>query len=307
MKIHTFTAMQKPKVLVIVGPTASGKTSLGIELAKQFNGEIISADSRQVYRGLDLGTGKVTKEEMGGIPHHLLDIANPTDVYTVADFVRDGRTAIDNITSRGKLPIIVGGTFFYIDALLGRIVAPHVLPNETLREKLEQMNLEELTEELTAKDPRRAKDIDTKNKRRLIRALEIVDALGFVPEEQTEELYDALTIGIKIEKEILHERIHKRLLERIQEGMIDEVKRLHEQGLPYERMEDLGLEYRYIARFLEGQLSMEDMQKELETKIRQFAKRQMTWLRRDTEIIWIEKDKIEEIKNIVRSFLKILN
>lgn len=288
-----------------MGPTASGKSSLGIELAKHFNGEIISADSRQVYRGLNLGTGKVTGTEMDGVPHHLLDIADPASVYTVSDFVRDGQNAIEEIVSRGKLPIIVGGTFFYIDALLGRVIAPHVPPNSELRVQLEKMSLDELKHTLEVKDPRRARAIDTKNKRRLIRALEIIDALGSVPETQRDERYDVLTIGIKIEKALLHERIHKRLLERLEQGMIAEVTDLHAHGLSWERMEDLGLEYRYISRFLRGLITKEDMIAELETRIRQFAKRQMTWLKRDKNIVWIEKDGIDEVKNDVEMFIQV--
>lgn len=279
--------MHKPKILVIVGPTASGKTSLSIKLAKEQNGEVISADSRQVYRGLDLGTGKVTQEEMDGVPHHLLDIADPKEIYTAADFVRDGRAAIADIISRGKLPIIVGGTFFYTDALLGRIVTPEVPPNPLLRAELEKLSAPELFEKLQALDPERAEHIDEHNPRRLERAIEIALALGKVPQLPTEEIYDARILGIKIDQETLHKNIHTRLLARLDAGMIDEVKRLHEKGLSYERMEDLGLEYRYIARHLKDELSYEEMVEILETKIRQFAKRQMTWLKRDKSIEWI--------------------
>ncbi len=273
--------------MVIVGPTASGKTSLSIKLAKEHNGEVISADSRQVYRGLNLGTGKVTAEEMEGVPHHLLDIVDPKEIYTAADFVRDGRAAIADILSRGKLPIVVGGTFFYTDALLGRIVTPEVAPNPTLRAELEKLSAEELFSKLQTVDPVRADDIDQHNPRRLVRALEIADALGSVPQLPAEELYDAQILGIHIDQETLHKNIHNRLLARLDAGMIDEVKALHERGLSYERMEDLGLEYRYIARHLKGEVSYEDMVTTLETKIRQFAKRQMTWLKRDKSIQWV--------------------
>jgi len=284
--------MEKPKIMVIVGPTASGKTSLSIKLAKQHNGEVISADSRQVYRGLNLGTGKVTAEEMEGVPHHLLDIVDPKEIYTAADFVRDGRATITDILSRGKLPIIVGGTFFYTDALLGRIVTPEVPPNPTLRAELEKLSAEQLFSKLEAVDPVRADEIDRHNPRRLVRALEIADALGSVPQLPAEELYDAQILGIHIDQETLHKNIHNRLLARLDAGMIDEVKALHERGLSYERMEDLGLEYRYIARHLKGEVSYEDMVTTLETKIRQFAKRQMTWLKRDKSIEWISDPKV---------------
>ncbi len=294
---------QKPKVLVIVGPTASGKTSLSINLAQRFGGEVISADSRQVYRGLNIGTGKVTAEEMRGIPHHLLDIANPKDTYTVADFVRDGRTVIKDITTRNTLPIIVGGSFFYVDALLGKISTPDVPPNPQLREHLGTLSTEELNALLAAKDSVRAETIDPDNRVRLIRAIEITEALGSVPQTKPEALYETLILGIDIPKETLHNNIHNRLISRIEGGMIEEVEELHSEGLSFERMEDLGLEYRYIARHLKGELKFCEMLDELETKIKQYAKRQMTWLKRDKTIVWIQPEDATAIDGIVSDFL----
>ena len=171
---------EKPKILVVVGPTASGKTGLAIELAKRFNGEVISADSRQVYRGLDIGTAKTTKEEMDGVPHHLIDVADPKEVYNASDFKQGAEAAIADIVARGKLPIVAGGTFFYVDILLGRVALPDVPPNEQLRKKLEEKSAAELYQELQAKDPRRAAEIDPQNKRRVIRALEIARELDYV-------------------------------------------------------------------------------------------------------------------------------
>ena len=291
------------KIIVIVGPTASGKTSLSLEIAKKYNGEIISADSRQVYKGLNLGTGKITPEEMQGIPHHLLDVADPKEAYTVADFVRDGRNAIEAIQKRGKLPIIVGGTFFYIDALLGKISTPEVPPDPELRKQLKKKTTEELFTLLESKDPERACNIDPRNPLRLIRALEIVEALGSVPEVKSELHYNPLTLGIAISKEELKANIHKRLLEHIEAGMVEEVETLHTEGLSYERMEDLGLEYRYIARHLKGELPYCEMIAELETKIGQYAKRQMTWLKRDKKIMWIEPNDFGKVEGLVRGFL----
>ena len=294
----------KPKVIVIVGPTASGKTSLSIEIAKKFNGEIISADARQVYKGLDIGSGKVTKEEMDGVPHHLLDIADPKDVYTAADFKRDGTKAIEDIVSREKLPVIAGGTFFYIDTLLGRVSLPDVPPNPELREKLEAMPTEALYAALLQLDSRRAETIDQHNKVRLVRALEIVEALGAVPEAPAEESYNVLTLGIDIPKETLHGNIHKRLLARIDMGMIEEVEQLHVQGLSWERLHALGLEYRYIAEFLQGVLTKEEMLEKLETEIRHFAKRQMTWLRQDKTIHWFHPEETDKVCEEVKKFLQ---
>lgn len=288
----------KPKIIVIVGPTASGKTSLSIQLAKKLNGEVVSADSRQVYKGLDLGTGKITEAEMEGIPHHLLDVVDPQETYTVADYVRDARKEISNIISQGKIPIVVGGTFFYVDALLGRSIPPEVEPNEALRAELEKKSTEELFEILKEKDPERAETIDRDNKRRLVRALEIVDAIGKVPTPKSEAFYDATIIGISISKEKLKENIYKRLIDRLDKGMIDEVKNLHTQGLSYERMYELGIEYKYIAEYLEEKITKDEMMEQIEQKSLQYAKRQMTWLKRDTEIVWVESG--EEALKVVK-------
>ncbi|MFZ2253107.1 MAG: tRNA (adenosine(37)-N6)-dimethylallyltransferase MiaA [Minisyncoccia bacterium] len=295
--------MNNPKILVIVGPTASGKTSLSIELAQKFNGEVISADSRQVYEGLDLGTGKVTEEEMKGVPHHLLDVEDPRNTYNVTNFVRDGREAIDAILSRNKLPIIVGGTFLYIDALLGKISTPKVPPNEILREHLETLSIEKLFKQLIDEDPVHAEKIDRSNKRRLIRALEIVEALGAVPPNIPHELYTPLTLGITLSKDALRGNIAKRLIDRIKQGMIEEVQNLHAQGLSFERMEVLGLEYRYIAEFLQNKITREEMMTQIETKSMQYAKRQMTWLKRNQEIKWFESRDQGGIENLVKQFL----
>lgn len=297
--------MTKPKVIAVVGPTASGKTSLSIEIAKQYKGEVISADSRQVYRGMDLGTGKVTADEMDGVPHHLLDVADPTSVYTAADFERDATAATTDILSRNHLPIFAGGTFFYLDILRGKMSPAPVEPNPTLRQQLEQSTDAELLTKLQTSDPTRAANIDPHNRRRLIRSLEIIDALGAVPEPQpTESIYDWLIIGINIDPEALRQNIHVRLQQRFDAGMVEEVAHLHDNGLSYERMEELGLEYRYIGRYLQGELSYEEMCTTLETKIAQFAKRQRTWLRRDTAIQWFKKDDQTAIFDAIHHFLE---
>jgi tRNA dimethylallyltransferase len=294
---------KKPKVIVIVGPTSSGKTSLSIELAKAFNGEIISADSRQVYRGLDLGSGKVTEVEKDGVSHHLLDIVDPQEVYTAAEFEKDATEAIALIIGRGHVPIIAGGTFFYIDVLLGKSSVPKVAPNPDLRLQLETRSEEDLYAELLVKDPTRAETIDSKNKRRLVRALEIVAALGAVPKETLEKRYDVLTLGIAIPKETLHENIHVRLHERLEAGMIAEAERLRDEGVSYERLESFGLEYRYIAQFLQNKLSKDEMTARLEREIQHFAKRQMTWLKRDKSIVWVDPKDITNIALKITDFL----
>lgn len=276
-----------PKILTIVGPTSSGKTSLSIKLATELNGEVISADSRQVYCGIDLLSGKVTKEEMSNIPHHLLDIADPTIIYTADDFVRDATIAINDITEHKKLPIITGGTFFYIDTLLGKQSLPKVPPNLILRTELENLTTDELAEKIKATDPARASTIDLHNRRRLIRSLEIIDTLGKVPVITPKTIYDTYTIGIHIPTETLHENIKQRIYDRLDEGMVKEAEALLNNGVSHERMEDLGLECRYLSRHLRGLLSYEEMINELQTKTSQFAKRQMTWLKRDQTTHWI--------------------
>ncbi len=294
----------KPKILVIAGPTASGKTSLAIELSKKFNGEVISADSRQVYKGLDIGSAKVTKEEMDGVTHHLLDVASPTETYTAADFKRDGLKAIEEILNKGKLPIVAGGTFFYIEALLNKNELPAVAPNKNLRAELEEKSSTELFSILEKLDRNRAKNIDKENTRRLIRAIEIATELGSVPEIiEQESDFDILKIALKIDKEIHTKIIKKRIIDRLDIGMIEEVESLLKQGVSHEKLEDFGLEYRYISRFLRGILTKEEMINELTVKSRQYAKRQITWLKRDQNIKWFDKNDKEIISTVEKFIL----
>ena len=275
-----------PTVYAIVGPTAAGKTAVSIRLAKKVGGEIISGDSRQVYRGLDLGTGKVTKREMRGVPHHLIDVANPRTVYSASDYVRDGRQAIEGVLARGKVPIIVGGTGFYIDALLGRIELAHVEPNQALRKKLERLSLIQLQSRLTRLDPERYATIDDKNPRRLIRAIEI--ALGTPTRTPPPARHvHIIWIGLTVPFDELREKIHKRLVTRMKAGMVAEVKRLHKNGLSWKLMHALGLEYRYLALYLQKKISKREMLKELEHEIVRYAKRQMTWFKKNQNITWV--------------------
>lgn len=289
------------KILAVVGPTAVGKSDLAVELALQFNGEIISADSRQVYTGLDIGTGKITTEEMEGVPHHLLDVSDPNNQLTVTEYKEKAETAIRDILSRGKIPILVGGTGLYIEAVIDDMTYPEVPPNKKLREELEKKTTEELNALLEEKDLRRFTEIETNDRTRIIRALEIIDALGAVPpQERKESPYDALLIGLDLPKEKLNERIEKRLLKRLDEGMLEEIKNLN---LPKERLEALGLEYRYGARYLRGEINKEELIETLTTKIRQYAKRQRTWFKRDERIRWFEPQETKKIEQVVQSFL----
>ena len=296
----------RPKVIAIVGPTASGKTALSIDLAKQFNGEVISADSRQVYRGLDIGSGKVTHAEMQGIPHHLIDVADPSYRYSAADFVRDAKLAIADIVSRGKVPIIAGGTFFYLDLLRGKMQTATVEPNLELQAELEKLSTAELVAKLKEADPKRAEAVDQNNRRRLIRSLEIVSTLGHVPETKEKPSdYDWLIFGIDIDREQLNERIKIRLEDRLQNGLKEEVSNLLASGLDPQRLDDFGLEYRYLKRNLNKELDYDEMVTQLFAKLRQFAKRQNTWLKRDREIIWKKFPvSIADIQSEVEGFLE---
>ena len=294
----------KPKAIAIVGPTAAGKTSLSITIAKHLDSEVISADSRQVYRGMDLGTGKVKQEEMDGVPHHLLDVADPMEVYTGSRFVADAAAAMDVIHRRGRVPIIAGGTFFYVDLLRNKMQAAPVEPDYEFRLMLEKYSTEQLFEMLEKQDPRRADSIDPHNRRRLERALEIIHTLGTVPPSQPQEsTHDWLVLGIDIDKEQLHKNIYKRIIDRLDEGMIEEVERLHFEGVTWQRMEDLGLEYRYIARLLQGELTKEEMIEQLNFKTRQFAKQQLTWLKKDKEIHWVKPGETNQALRLVDEFV----
>jgi tRNA dimethylallyltransferase len=282
------------KIIVIVGPTAVGKSALAVELARRFNGEIISADSRQVYRGLNIGTGKITKPEMRGIRHHLLDVADPRKQFSAENFRVLGRKAIGDIIARGKLPIVCGGTGFYIQALIDDARFPEVPPNPALRKKLETQTTARLFALLQKKDSRRAAGIDANNRRRLIRALEIVAALGKVPvlQESASLAYDPLFIGLTLPPAELKEKITKRLDARLKHGMITEARRLRANGLSWKRMKEFGLEYRALAEYLEAEttqkpISKAELRMRLEHDIWHYAKRQLTWFKRNKRITWI--------------------
>lgn len=297
--------MKKDPLITVLGPTASGKSDIAVEIALAHSGEVVSADSRQVYRGMDIGSGKITEEEMREIPHHLLDVADPKERYTASQYKKDAENAISDIHARGNLPILCGGTGFYISSVVNDLEFPEVPPNEELRKVLEKKSTEELFEELQKKDPERAESIDRHNKVRLVRALEIVEHLGAVPTlEKRESPYDLLLIGLNPDRDTLREKIHIRLEQRLKEGMIEEVKELHQRGVSWSRLEELGLEYRYLALYLQDKLTFEEMQTRLESEINHYAKRQMTWFKRDERIRWFDPSKRKEILNTVRKFFR---
>jgi len=297
--------INKIKLIVIVGPTATGKSDLAVWLAKKFNGEIVSADSRQVYRGMDIGTGKITKVEMSNIPHHLLDIASPRQSFSVARFQKMAKAKIREIVKRGKLPILCGGTGFYIQSIIDDIQIPEVKADLKLRKSLSKKSTVELLKILQKLDPRRAKTIERKNKVRLIRAIEIARALGKVPKLKIKpsKEFAILEIGLFLDKEKLNKKIEKRLQTRIEEGMIEEVKNLNRSGISWRRLENFGLEYRFVAMFLQKKLTREEVLEKLLIAIRQYARRQMTWFKKDQRIIWINPKDKKGAEKLVKKFL----
>lgn len=287
-------------MIVILGPTASGKSDLGIKLAKKFNGEIISADSRQVYKKMDIGTGKVTKKEQKKIRHHLLDVANPKKIFTASDFKNLGEKAIKETTNKNKVPFIIGGTGFYIDVLVKDMNLPEVPPDKKLRAQLDKLTIESLFRELKKLDPERAETIDKHNKRRLIRALEIIKTTSKpVPKLVSSIKYQVLWIGLKPKS--IEKRIKSRLEKRLKQGMIKEVKGLLLSGVSKKRLHDFGLEYRWVSKYLSEKISYAEMKNNLYKAIVKYSKHQMAWFKKNKEIHWIKTQK--EAKKLIRKFI----
>jgi len=292
----------KNKILVIIGPTATGKSDIAINLARQFNGEIISADSRQVYKKLDIGSGKVTKEEQKLAKHYLLDIVSPKQQFSVAEYQKLANKTIKKIQSHKKLPIICGGSPMYIISVLEGWQFPKTKTNLKLRKRLESKSLDELLSELKKLDPTRAETIEQKNKRRLVRALEIIYLNGEVkPLIKKPINADILILSTKKEKEALKELIKSRLDRRLNENMIQEVANLKKQGIPSQRLEDLGLEYRYINQYLDKKISYTEMYDILSKKIVDFSKRQITWFKTFPNVRYIQNQ--EEATKLTKDWI----
>ena len=292
-----------PRVIAIMGTNASGKSGLGIELASRYGGEVISADSRQVFTGLDLGSGKVTPEEMRGVPHHLIDVCAPNDFFSMADFQKLAYNAFDDILAREKLPFLVGGTGLYVASVLDGYQLSDKMPDLEYRAHLETFSTPELYEMLIKVIP--DIEIDSKNRNRVMRVLEkIHDGDDVVPVNQPR--YNPLKLGVSWPREILRQRIDERLERRVKEGMIEEVQGLLDAGATTEFMYKLGLEYRFITQYLTGEIPDKDeMLSLLATAIKQFAKRQMIWFRRDKEIHWLDMagDPVREATELIDRFL----
>ena len=298
--------MSLPKLIVILGPTACGKSGLGVTLAKKYGGEIVSADSRQVYRGLDLGTGKITPKETEGIPHHLLDVVDPGEPFSVALFQPMAYKAIDGVIEQGKLPLLVGGTGLYVRSVAEGYVFHEVPPDLQLRRELEALPIEALRHRLAA----RGVELDTdcyNNRPRLVRLLE-KSLHGEEPHAEAERQprYDVLTLGVSYPRETVCERIDQRLIARLKAGMIEEVVNLRKNGVSDEFLEGLGLEYRYILHYLTGAIPTEEaLIEELGRAIKRFAKRQVSWFKKDRDVHWLDMsaDPSAEGAQLIDSFL----
>ena len=292
------------KLVCIVGTNASGKSGLGIELATKYDAWVISADSRQVYKGLDLGSGKVTSEEMKGVRHFLLDVAEPNDFFSLSHFQKMAYNAIDETLYAGHRAFLVGGTGLYVNAVVDGYELSGSAPDMNIRKLIEQKSSDELIEIIRAHDPKALDKLDVYNKRRLERAAEKALA-GELKETSNNPRYECLLIGVTWQREELYERIKIRLDKRLSDGMIDEVARLRENGATDEFLYKLGLEYRYILMYLRGEFAdYESFYNKLYMEIRHLAKEQMTWFRKRKDINWIDMryDPLSECIELIDRF-----
>ena len=292
------------KLLVITGTNASGKSGLGIELAKKYSAGIISADSRQVYKGLDLGSGKVTPEEMQGVPHYLLDVAKPNDFFSLVDFQQQAYEAIDNLLEQGTKAFLVGGTGLYINAVVDGYNIKLQNPDMEVRKELNAKTREELIEIIRSKNPQALEGLDLNNTQRLERTAERA-LVGDTEKRINTPRYETLVLGVTWPRDVLYERIRERLDRRLDQGMIDEVVRLRAEGATDEFLYGLGLEYRYILMYLRGEFeSYQAFYDKLFMEIRHLAKGQMTWFRKRPDIHWIDMtaDPIAQASALIDQF-----
>lgn len=290
----------KPNIYVIGGPTASGKSKLAVELAKRINGEIISADSMQIYKDMNIGTAKLTKEEMQGIKHHLLDFVSPEERYSVANFKTDAKIKIEEILKKGKTPIIVGGTGLYIDSMIYGIEFQDEKIDKEYREELNELaekeGLERLYEEARKIDPEAMKKISINDKKRIIRVLEIYHKTGKTKTEVEKESrkneikYNYKTFAITMNREKLYERIEKRVDQMIEQGLIEEVQSILNKYHKFPTAMQ-GLGYKEVVEYLENKLTKEEMIEKIKKKTRHYAKRQLTWFKKNKETIWLDGEK----------------
>lgn len=298
--------MNKPKVIVICGPTASGKTTLSIQLAQKINGEIISSDSMQIYKDMNIGTAKPDQQEMQGIKHYLLDFVEPNQRYSVADYKKDAENAIEDILQKGKVPIIVGGTGLYVDSLIYGIEYPNIEFDENYRKELERRvekeGLEKLYEEARKIDPQAMEKISRNDQKRILRVLEIYNATGKTKTEQeiesrkNEVKYDYRVFAINMDREKLYDRINKRVDIMIQKGLIEEVENLLKKYNEFPTAMQ-GLGYKEVVEYLQGKVLKEDMIENIKRESRRYAKRQITWFKKNKQTIWIGPNDLQMILN----------
>ena len=302
------------KVIVICGPTASGKTGLSIELAKKIKGEIVSADSMQIYQEMDIGTAKPTQEEKQGITHYVMDFVSPEERYSVADYKKEAKKAIKEIIAKGKIPIVVGGTGLYIDSLIYEIEYPSIEFDENYRRNLEERvkkeGLETLYKEAKETDPLAIQKISQKDEKRILRILEIYHATGKTKTEQEIESrkkpleYDYQVYGLKWDRELLYQRINKRVDQMLQQGLIEEVKGILKKHDKFPTAMQ-GLGYKEVVQFLKGDTTEEEMIEKIKMETRRYAKRQMTWFRKNKQTIWLEgQASIEDNISIILNYYK---
>lgn len=294
----------KPKLVVIEGTNASGKSGLGVELAAHYGGEVVSADSRQVFRGLDLGSGKITPEEMRSVPHHLIDIVEPNDFFSMHDFQRLAYEAIDGILSRGRQPFLVGGTGLYVASVTEGYVMSDTKPDLEYRAYLETLDTPTLYQKLRTARP--DVEVDGRNRNRVMRMLEKIHDGDDLCAPNAPR-YDCLKLGVTWDRPVLRDRIDERLKRRLDQGMIEEVQGLMDQGASVEFLKKLGLEYRFITQYLIGEIpDRQEMIDLLALAIKQFAKRQMIWFRRDPEILWLDMtgDPVRQAREAIDRFLE---
>jgi tRNA dimethylallyltransferase len=288
-QITEFLSHATYPLLVILGPTGCGKTALSLSLAQQFHGEVINADSRQIYKGMDIGTNKITLPEMKGIPHHLFSFKNPDEVYTVAEYKRDAVEAISDIHARKHIPFLVGGTGLYINSVALNYDIPRVEPDWDLRKGLEEQSSAQLHEQLMQSDPDEAKKIHPHQKRYLIRALEIA-LTGKKKSEiakKDQPVYDCFFIGIDVERKVLYKRLEDRVDQMVKNGLLEEVKKLLQAGYNEQSHAMNGIGYKEILAYLEGHIALDEAVDLIKKNTRHFAKRQMTWFRRIPDVHWV--------------------
>lgn len=298
-----------PKIIAIVGPTASGKTSFSLSLAKKFNGEIINADSRQVYKEMNIGTAKPTKDKkkkdyfVAGVRHHLIDIILPDQEFTLAHYKEKAFIAIDDILKRGKMPIVVGGTGLYVKAIVENYDIPAVAPDLILREKLNKKSLTELVKMLKRNNPELAERIDLKNPRRVMRALEVIlsGAGAIAKEKKMPARYQALQLGLDLPREELYGRINERVDEQIKSGLLVEVKKLS-KNYSWTLPAMSGIGYKQLGYFLRNELTLSEAIEMIKRDTRRYAKRQMTWFKKEKNIKWIKNEP--EAENLIKRFVK---